>query len=117
MAGVSWPKRGELFWAGLDPTVGAEIAKMRPALVISNDLGNQYSPLVTVAPLTSAGDQRAYPTEVRVLQAEGGVPRASTVLLNQIRTIDKRRLGGRIGALPAARMLQVDAAIRLSLAV
>ena len=117
MAEIAPPKRGDVYWARLDPTVGAEIAKTRPALVVSNDTGNQYSSVVTIAPLTSAASERNYPFEVRVPEAEGSLPRASTVLLNQIRTVDKRRLGGRIGALPLSRMLQVDAAIRLHLAL
>lgn len=117
MEGLSFPRRGDLYWAKLDPTVGAEIAKTRPALVISNDMGNRYSAVVTIAPLTTGGGPRTYPFEVPVLEGEGSVARPSRVLLNQIRTVDKRRLENRIGALSQDRMQQVDAAIRLSLAV
>jgi mRNA interferase MazF len=101
----------------LDPTVGAEIAKTRPAVIISNDLGNQHSPHVIVAPTTSRYVQRAYPFEVLVPVGEGGLPQAWKVLLNQIRTIGKRRIGQFIGTLPPERMREVDRAIRLSLAV
>jgi len=117
VAGVDTPRRGDVYWASLNPTVGAEIAKTRPVLIISNDVGNQHSPLVSVAPLTSASGERIYPFEVLVVAGEGGIPRTSTILLNQIRTIDKRRLGRRLGALSAARMAEVDRAIRLSLVV
>jgi mRNA interferase MazF len=117
MAGVAFPQRGDLYWAALDPTVGAEIAKTRPVVIVSNDVGNQFSPLVTVAPLTTAVGQRVYPVEVLIADGEGGIPRASTVLLNQLRTVDKRRLGRRLGALSPDRMQQVDAAIRISLTV
>jgi mRNA interferase MazF len=117
MEGVAFPRRGDTYWAKLDPTVGPEIAKTRPALVVSNDVGNRFSAVVTIAPLTTGGGERVYPFEVPVARGEGGVARASRVLLNQIRTVDKRRLENRVGALPADRMLQVDVAIRLSLAV
>ncbi|MBI3979234.1 MAG: type II toxin-antitoxin system PemK/MazF family toxin [Chloroflexi bacterium] len=114
---MSFPRRGEVYWVNLDPTVGTEIAKTRPALIISNDIGNQYSPRVIVAPITSQGVTGVYPFEALVPAGEGGLTHASKVLLDQIRTIDKQRLGQRLGVLPAERMLEVDRAIRLSLAV
>ncbi|MGH2356155.1 MAG: type II toxin-antitoxin system PemK/MazF family toxin [Chloroflexota bacterium] len=117
MAGVSFPQRGEIYWVNLDPTVGTEIAKTRPAVIISNDIGNQYSMRVIVAAVTSQGIDRVYPFEVLVPSGVGGLREISKVLLDQIRSIDKRRLGRRIGALTVERMVEVDAAIRLSLAV
>lgn len=114
---MSFPRRGEIYWINLDPTVGTEIAKTRPALIVSNDIGNQYSARVIVAPITSQGVDRAYPFEVLVPAGEGGLDRTSKVVLDQIRTVDKRRLRDRIGALPPEGMLEVDRAIRLSLAV
>ena len=114
---MSFPRRGEIYWVNLDPTVGTEISKTRPALIISNDVGNQFSSRVIVAPISSRGTNRVYPFEVLVPAAEGGLLRASKVVLDQIRTIDKARLGGRIGALTPERMLEVHRAIRLSLGV
>ena len=115
MAGVTWPRRGELFWVALDPVVGSEIAKTRPAVVVSNDIGNQYADRVIVAPVSSGNTQRVYPFEVLVSAGEGGLTVASKVLLDQIRTVDKRRLGRQVGELPPERMHQVNEAIRLSL--
>jgi mRNA interferase MazF len=114
---VTFPRRGEVYWVSLDPTVGTEIAKTRPALVISNDIGNQHSDRVIIAPLTSGGIGRVYPFEVLVSAGEAGLPRASKVVLDQIRTVDKLRLGARMGSLSARRMSDVDRAIRISLAV
>jgi mRNA interferase MazF len=104
-------------WVNLDPTVGSEIAKTRPVVIISNDLGNRHSPRVIVAPITSRHLDKVYPFEVLIPAGEGGLPQTSKALLNQTRTVDKARLRGWIGKLPTARMLEVDRAIRLSLAV
>ena len=114
---VTFPCRGELYWVDLDPTVGSEIAKTRPCLIVSNDVGNQFSDRVIVAPLTSSGISRVYPFEVLVPSGQGGLPATSKVTLDQIRSVDKRRLGRRIGALPSGVMQAVDQAIRVSLAV
>jgi len=114
---VSYPKRGEIYWANLDPTVGSEIAKTRPALIISNDVGNQHADRVIVAPISSGGVGRVYPFEVFVPAGEGGLVCDSKVLLDQIRTLDKRRLGVRMGVLTAERLEHVNRAIRLSLSV
>lgn len=117
MAGVSFPRRGEVYWVNLDPSFGTEIAKTRPGVIISNDIGNQYSQRVIVAPMTSGGTHRVYPFEALVPAGEAGLTDTSKVLLDQMRSVDKRRLGDRIGALPAECMLEVDVAIRLNLAV
>ena len=114
---VGFPRRGELYWVNLDPTVGSEIAKTRPCLIVSNDIGNQYAGRVIVAPLTTGGIDRVYPFEVLVPAGTGGVTQTSKVALDQVRTVDKRRLGRRIGALDDALMRAVNRAIRLSLAV
>ena len=114
---MSFPRRGELYWVTLDPTIGSEIAKTRPALVISNDVGNQYADRVIVAPISSGSTDKIYPFEVLLQAAEAGLPKASKVLLDQIRTVDKQRLGARIGALTSQRMEEVNRAVRLSLAV
>jgi mRNA interferase MazF len=114
---VSFPLRGEIYWTALDPVVGTEIAKTRPALVISNNVQNEFSPRVIVAAITSQGIDRVYPFEVLIPVREGSLPQTSKVLLSQIRSIDKRRLGSRIGSLPGSRINEIDAAIRISLAV
>ncbi len=114
---MSFPQRGALYWINLDPTVGSEIAKTRPALIISNNTGNQYADRVIVAPVSSGNVQRVYPFEVRLEGGEAGLPQRSKVLLDQIRTVDKSRLGNRIGILTPERMEDVNRAIRLSLAV
>ncbi len=114
---MSFPRRGDIFLADLDPTVGTEIAKIRPVLIISNNIGNELSRRVIVAPITSKGTERGYPFEVLVAEGEGGLSHLSKVLFDQIRTLDKRRLGPRLGALPAKRMDSVSDAIRLSLAL
>jgi mRNA interferase MazF len=115
MAGMSSPRRGDIYWVQLDPVVGSEIAKTRPALIISNNVGNEHAARVIVAPITTGGLVKVYPFEVRINAGEGGLDRDGKVLLDQIRTVDKVRLGRRIGALEAARMREVDRAIQHSL--
>jgi mRNA interferase MazF len=98
---------------------GAETnTKVRPALIIQNDMGNQYSPTTIVAPVTSMKPRsKIYPFEVRVTPQESGLPITSKILLNQIRTVDKTRLTTRIGQLSATKMLDVERAIKVSLAL
>lgn len=114
---MSYPKRGELYWVNLDPTVGTEISKTRPALIISNDVGNQYAGRVIIAPISSGGKGKIYPFEVGLKAGEGTLSQRSKVLLDQIRSVDKSRLGNKIGVLTSKRMKEVNRAIRLSLAV
>lgn len=97
-----------------DPTVGAEIKKTRPALVIQNDIGNRHSPITIVAAISSQFDDTLYPTEVLVTPPEGGLHTPSVVMLNQIRSVDKRRLINRLGALTPSTMARVDQALRIS---
>ena len=111
---VACPKRGEVYLVSFDPTVGAEIKKTRPALVIQNDVGNRYSPITIVAAITSKFDEELYPTEVLVGPPEGGLREPSVVALNQIRAIDKQRLVKRLGVLKPATMARVDQALRIS---
>jgi len=113
---TSYPRRGEVYWVKLDPAIGSEISKTRPAVIISNDTGNRYSDRIIVAPLTSKGIDKVYPFEVKIT-AEDGVNSASKVLLDQIRTIDKSRLGKQIGMLNHKKMEEVNEAIRVSLDV
>ena len=111
------PQRGEVYWVNLDPTSGSEIAKTRPAVIISNNIGNQYADRVIVAPMTTANVAKVYPFEVKLDKGEGGIVQTSKVLLDQIRTVDKARLGAKFGTLSAARIEEINRAIRLSLAV
>jgi mRNA interferase MazF len=112
---VSPPRRGEIYLVNFDPTVGAEIQKTRPALIIQNDIGNQYSPITIVAAISSKFDEPPYPTEVILEPEESGLPLRSVVVLNQIRSIDRQRLVKRVGRAEAASMDRVDQAIQISL--
>ena len=107
-------RRGDIWTVDLEPVVGSEQGKARPALVIQNDIGNQYSTVLIVAALAS-GEEARYDVQVEVRAPEGGLRRNSLVLLNQIRTIDKRRVGRYWGRLSAETMQRVDEAIRISL--
>lgn len=108
-------RRGEIYYADLNPIKGHEQGGRRPVLIIQNDIGNQFSPTTIVAPLTTALSQRVYPTEVRVEAGAGGLPQPSSALLNQIKTIDKDRLEERIGQFDERIMRRVDEAIKISL--
>jgi mRNA interferase MazF len=107
-------RRGDIWTVNFEPVVGSEQGKARPALIIQNDIGNLYSPVLIVAALTS-GENARYDVQVEVKAPEGGLDHNSLVLLNQIRTIDKRRVGRYWGHLPAQTMQQVDEAIKISL--
>ena len=110
------PRRGDVFLVAFDPTLGAEIKKTRPALILQNDIGNEHSPVTIVAAITS-NVLRHGPTSVLVHARDGGLTVDSVVLLNQLRTVDKRRLVKRLGAVTAATMKRVDLALRISLAL
>ncbi|MGD0200808.1 MAG: type II toxin-antitoxin system PemK/MazF family toxin [Bryobacteraceae bacterium] len=112
---VSPPRRGDVCLVNFDPTVGAEIKKTRPALVIQNGIGNEYSPITIVAAITSKFDEPPYPTEVIMEPEESGLPLRSAVVLNQIRSIDRQRLVKRLGHADARTMDRVDKAIQISL--
>ena len=114
-AKVIQPRRGEVYLVSLDPTVGAEIKKTRPAVVVQNDPANRRSPLTIVAAITSQFEEPLYPTEVLVRASEGGLTVDSVVLLNQIRSVDKGRLVRRLGVLKPETMKEVDRALLLSL--
>jgi len=107
-------RRGDIWTVDLEPVVGSEQGKARPALIVQNDIGNLYSPVLIVAALTS-GEEARYDVQVEVKAPEGGLSHSSLVLLNQIRTIDKRRVGRYWGHLSAETMQRVDEAIKISL--
>lgn len=112
---LAQPKRGEIYLVSFDSTVGAEMQKTRPALVLQNDIANEHSPITIVAAITSQFDDTLYPTEVLVQPLEGGLTLNSVVLLNQIRSIDKQRLVKRLGKLTDETMALVNLAIQVSL--
>ncbi len=104
------PQRGDVFWVNLDPTVGTEIRKTRPAVIVSNDSCNRFGTRVVVAPLTS-NVSGVYPGEALVRVAN----RDARVLGDQIRSLDKVRLGKRAGRLSQADLAKVDDALRITL--
>jgi mRNA interferase MazF len=110
------PKRGEVYLVSFDPALGAEIQKTRPALILQNDIGNRHSSVTIVAAIAS-NVRRHGPTGVLVRAPEGGLTADSVILLNQIRTVDKRRLVKRLGALRISTIKQVDQATMISLAL
>ena len=112
---IARPFRGEVYVVAFDPTLGAEIRKTRPALILQNDIANRSSPITIVAAITSKFDDELYPTEVLVRAPEGGLDADSVVLLNQIRSVDRRRLMRRVGRLVPETMRLVDRALVLSL--
>jgi mRNA interferase MazF len=113
---VTRPRRGEIHVVNFEPTVGAEIKKSRPAVIIQNDIANRWSPITIVAAITSKfDDERRYPTQVAVQAGEGGLRVDSVILLNQIRSVDTSRLVRRLGVLRAETVREVDRALLLSL--
>jgi len=108
-------ERGDVWLANLDPVTGSEQGKTRPVVIIQNNIANEYSPVVIVAAITTAVGPNEYPTEVRVGAPEGGVKKDSVILLNQIRTLDKRRLIEHWGRLSPETMTKLDEALKISL--
>lgn len=108
-------KRGELYYADLSPVVGSEQGGVRPVLIIQNDIGNKYSPTVIAAAVTSQLTKAKLPTHVQINQGEFGLNKTSVILLEQIRTLDKRRLKERIGQLDEETLLKVERALLISL--
>ena len=109
------PKRGDIYLVNFDPTLGAEIRKTLPALILQNDIANKYSPVTIVAAISSKFDDPLYPTEVLIsAKARTGLAVDSVVLLNQIRTVDKKRLAKQLGTLSSAKMEEVNQALRIS---
>ena len=107
-------RRGEIYYADLSPVVGSEQGGVRPVLIVQNDVGNKHSPTVIAAAITSQREKAKRPTHIELRAASGGLSRDSVVLLEQIRTIDKRRLKERMGELDAPSMSQVNNALEIS---
>lgn len=110
-------KRGDIFLANLEPIKGREQGGIRPVLIIQNDISNKYSPVTIIAAITSKVYEKEFPTNVFVSKKDSGLDKDSTILLNQIRTIDKTRLIKRVGSLDLQLMNKVDLAIRISLGI
>ncbi len=107
-------KRGEIYYADLSPVVGSEQGGVRPVLIVQNDVGNRHSPTVIAAAITSRQDKNRLPTHIEVRADKCGLARDSIVLLEQIRTIDKKRLGDKMGELDLNSMNKVDTALSIS---
>ncbi len=108
-------KRGDIFLANLQPVVGSEQGGIRPVLIIQNNLSNKYSPVVIIAAITSKEFSKEFPTNVFISKKDSKLPKDSTILLNQIRTIDKTRLAKKISSLDIHLMNQVNTALKVSL--
>ena len=107
-------KRGDIYYADLSPVVGSEQGGMRPVLIVQNDVGNKYSPTVIAAAITSKMGKTRLPTHIDVYADRVGLSKDSVILLEQIRTIDKRRLGEKMGHLDDDLMGEVNQAITIS---
>ncbi len=108
-------KRGDIFYADLSPVIGSEQGGIRPVIIIQNDIGNKYSPTVIVAAITSQINKAKLPTHVEISSEEYGLNKDSVVLLEQVRTLDKKRLKEKIGHMTDSDMEKVDRALRISI--
>lgn len=107
-------RRGDIFYADLSPVVGSEQGGTRPVLIVQNDTGNKYSPTVIAAAITSQTGKARLPTHINIVGGSVGLSKDSVILLEQVRTIDKRRLREHMGKLDDAHMLMVDEALAVS---
>lgn len=108
-------KRGDIFYADLSPVIGSEQGGIRPVLIIQNDIGNKYSPTVIVTAITSQINKAKLPTHIEINAVDYGLAKDSVILLEQLRTIDKKRLREKIGNLSHELMEKVDEALSISL--
>lgn len=109
-------RRGDLFYADLNPVVGSEQGGIRPVLVIQNDVGNHFSPTVVAAAITNRKAKNSLPTHILLENVPGLAP-TSLLLLEQLRTIDRKRLRGYIGRISKEKMLEIDAALAISIGI
>lgn len=112
---VEQVKRGEIYYADLSPVVGSEQGGVRPVLIIQNDVGNKYSPTVIVSAITSQLSKAKLPTHIDLSAEKYNLPKNSVALLEQIRTLDKRRLKEKVTSLSPEKMREVNKAILISL--
>lgn len=110
-------QRGDLFYADLSPVIGSEQGGVRPVVILQNNVGNKYSPTTIIAAITSQVNKAKLPTHVSIRGQEYGLPKDSVVLLEQVRTIDKKRLREKIGKFDEDVMRDVDMAVCKSLGV
>ncbi len=110
-------KKGDIFFADLSPVIGSEQGGIRPVLVVQNDVGNKYSPTIIVAAVTSQLNKAKLPTHVEIEARDNGLSKKSVVLLEQLRTIDKRRLKERIGTIDEELLPNVNEALTVSLGI
>lgn len=108
-------KRGELYYADLSPVVGSEQGGVRPVLIVQNDIGNKYSPTIIAAAITSKQTKAKLPTHIELTAGKYGLPVDSVILLEQIRTLDKKRLKEKIGELSLDEMNKVNDGLLISL--
>ena len=108
-------KRGDIFYADLSPVVGSEQGGIRPVLIIQNNVGNRYSPTIIAGAITSQLTKAKLPTQIEIRSGQFGLPKDSVILLEQLRTLDKRRLREKLGALDRDTQRKVDKAILISL--
>ena len=110
-------KKGDLYFADLSPVTGSEQGGVRPVLVVQNDVGNKYSPTIIVAAITSKKNKADLPTHVAIDADGNGLSKNSIILMEQLRTIDKRRLKERIGTIDKTRVPEVNEALSVSLGI
>lgn len=110
-------KRGDIFYADLSPVIGSEQGGVRPVLVIQNDVGNKYSPTIIVAAITSQMKKAKLPTHLEIDAGNFGLIKDSVLLLEQIRTIDRKRIRDKIGKCDPAFMKEVDKALEISIGI
>ncbi len=108
-------RRGEIYYADLSPVVGSEQGGIRPVLIVQNDIGNKYSPTIIAAAVTSKLNKARLPTHIEIPSSVYGLPKDSVILLEQLRTLDKRRLKDRVGLLDSETMEKVNNALKISL--
>lgn len=107
-------RRGDIYYADLSPVVGSEQGGVRPVLIIQNNVGNRFSPTVIAAAITSRNEKANLPTHIRLYADNSGLSKDSVVLLEQIRTLDKKRLKEKMGTLNSSDMYKVDEALSIS---
>ena len=109
--------RGDIYYADLSPVVGSEQGGVRPVLVVQNNVGNKFSPTVIIAAITSQLDKAKLPTHIELRKDEYNLQKDSVVLLEQLRTLDKRRLKEKVSSIDDFKMHQVDLAMMISLGI
>lgn len=110
-------KRGDIYYADLSPVIGSEQGGIRPVLIIQNDVGNKYSPTVIAAAITSQINKAKMPTHIELSASDYGLYKDSVILLEQIRTIDKKRLREKVAHLDKKLMKEVDEALSVSFGI